>query len=333
MSISSTDIVWRRSAVMDVLSPANGGRMTPTPIPSGVKNAIWPDVPHSERVAGSTKHMKVHIHVANEDSLRLIQPRVFVERHTPGDDAIVIFSGTHTDNQSGVSPSRVYGAGGLNNSVLTGATTIEVMTEGAALDYFKPGDLLRVSNKPSITSPIGNVQYVRIAGGGVSYAGDVATLSLESALSYDFSAADTRVASVVEPADIVGTFDNVVLTSGSGNFDHATFPILVNSVGGVFDEWTITFTNATTFNCVGANSGAVGSGNISSNFSPANPAFARPFFSVDRDAWGGSFVAGNTLVFRTLPASFPLWYRRVIPANAASLSGNNCVIGIDGESE
>jgi len=332
MSISASDIIWRRATVMDPLSASNGGRMTHTSIPSSVKGNIWPDVPHAERIAGSTKHMKVYVHVANETNLRLIQPRLFIETQTPGDDAIVLFPGSFTDTQAAVAPSRVYGAGKLNASVTTGASVLAVMTEGAALDYFKAGDLIRVSDKASVISVTGNVQYIRIAGGGVSYSGDVATLTLDGTLSHDFNSSNTKVASVIEPDDVVGSYTNLSLTA-SGTFDSTTYPIIVNSVGGVYDDWTVTFTNGTNFTCVGAHTGSVGTGNISSDFSPANPAFSRPFFTITREGWGGTFTTGNTLTFRTLPAAVPLWYRRVIPAGAGSLSGNHCFVAIDGESE
>ena len=331
MSISATDIVWRRSAVMDPLSASNGGRMGHLSIPTGVKNSIWPDVPHAERIAGSSKYMKAFIHVANEENLKLIQPRIFVETHTPGDDAVVIFPGTFTDTQAGIAPARVYGAGKLNASVLSGASSIDVLTEGAALDYFKNGDLIRVSDKASVSSVTGNVQYIAIT--VVSYVDDVATLTLDGTLSYDFSEVNTKVASVYEPDDIVGDYSNLVVTSAGGSFNDTGYPILVNSVGGVYDDWTVTFSSSTNFTCVGANTGAVGSGNISSNFSPTNPNFSRAYFTLTKEAWSGTFANGDTVTFRTLPAAVPLWYNRVIPLNAGSLSGNHCIIGVDGESE
>lgn len=333
MSITANEIVWRKAQIMNPALASNGGRMTHVAIPSDVKNNIWPDVPHAERVAGSTKHMKVFVHVANDQSLKLIRPRFFVETYTPGDDSVVIFPGTHTDVQSGVAPARVYGGGKLNASVLSNADTLTVLTEGAALDYFKPGDLVRISDKETVDSVAGNTEFGTIATGGVSYDGDVATLTLEEGVSHNYDTMNTRVASVYEPDDIQGYVDDVVVSSASGTFDDVGFPTLVHSVGGVYEDWTLTFTSATAFSCVGANLGAVGSGNISSSFSPANPLFSRPYFTIPTAAWGGTFAVNDTVTFRTYPAAVPLWYRRVIPENAGSLSGNHAIIGVDGESE
>lgn len=333
MSILANEVIWRKATVMNPDSSSNGGRMTATAIASNVKNNLWPDVPHSERVAGSTKNMKVFIHVANDADLALIRPRVFVETSTPGDDAVVIFPGTYTDTQSGIAPARVYGAGRLAVSVIGGATSVQVNTEGAALDYFKPGDLIRISNKATVDAVAGTVEYATIASGGVSYAGNTATLNLTGALVNSYSNADTKVASVYEPADIVGDYENVGGAMGSGTFDPADGRLSIDSIGGVYDEWTITFTSATAFTCAGTASGSVGTGNTSSTFAPANAALGRPYFSLNTLAWGGSFSVGNTVTFRTIPAALPLWYRRIIPANAGSLSGNLVTVAIDGESE
>ena len=333
MSIVSSEIVWRRAAVMDAGSASNGGRMTATAIASGVKNNIWLDVPHSERLAGSTKHMKVFIHVANDSNRKLINPRLFVETQTPGDDAIVIFPGTFTDTQSGIAPLRVYGAGKLSSSSLAGATSIQVNTEGAALDYFKAGDTIRVSSKATVDDIVGTTEYATIATGGVANAGSIATLTLTAGLSNAYSNVNTKVASVYLPGDIAGAYSNVVVTSGLGTFTPTESKLLVNSTGGIYEDWTITFTSATNFNCVGSVSGSLGAGNRGSDYSPTNGALGRPYFTISSAAWGGTFAVGNTVAFRTTPAAVPLWYRRVIPAGAGSLSGNLAIIGVDGESE
>lgn len=333
MSITSNEIIWRRAAVMDPNLASNGGRMSHLSIASGVKNNIWPDVPHAEREAGSIKHMKVFIHVANDNSLKLIRPRLFVETYTPGDDAIVIFPGTYTDTQSQVAPSRVYGGGKLNANALSGASSIQVLTEDVDLDYFKAGDLIRISDKATVSSVTGNVQFCTIATGGVSYSGDVATLTLEETLLHDFSALNTRVASVYEPDDVEAYADNYILTSAGGSFDDTNYPVLGHGVGSIYEDWTVTFTSPTAFTCSGSVVGSVGSGNTSSDFSPVNGNFSRPYFTLPSAAWSGSFVSGDSLTFRTYPAAVPLWYRRVIPAGAGSLSGNKVIIGIDGESE
>ncbi|MBF0141806.1 MAG: hypothetical protein HQL74_16220 [Magnetococcales bacterium] len=97
--------------------------------------------------------------------------------------------------------------------------------------------------------------------------------------------------------------------------------------------WSITFTNATAFTCFGDTVGSVGGGTITADFSPANAAYSKPFFTLSSSSWGGSWAAGDVLTFRTHPAAVPIWEVRVIPANSGSLSGDFVDFGIYGESE
>lgn len=332
MSISAAELVWRKSANNSDIG-SNGGRMTAVAIPTNVKNNIWPDVPQSERVAGSTKYRKVFVHVANDDDLSLIQARVFIETNTPGDDSVVIFPGTFVDTQSSLTGSeRVYGCGKLNADAALAATSVQVLTEGASLDYLKPGDLIRISDKTSVDAVPGNVQVATIAPGGVSYIGNVATLQLVDPLSYAFSAALTRVSSIINCGDVAGLVAGFVKTSVAGTFDTSNNPVRVDSIGGVEQSWTITFTGVNTFTCVGDTLGSMGTGNISGSFQPTNPSFSKPYFVIPAAAWGGTYAPGDSVVFTTHPAAIPVWYKRIIPPNAASLTGNKVIVGVDGES-
>ncbi|MBF0171737.1 MAG: hypothetical protein HQK87_11755, partial [Nitrospinae bacterium] len=74
MPIQSSELRFYKSATVSDAS-SNGGRMSANEIPDGVKNNVWPDVPQGERLAGSTKFRKVFFKVANDDDIRLINPR------------------------------------------------------------------------------------------------------------------------------------------------------------------------------------------------------------------------------------------------------------------
>lgn len=331
MSINANELIWRKPAnVSDTGS--NGGRMTSVAIPNNVKNNIWPDVPQAERLAGGTKYRKVFIHVANDDDLTLVQTRVFVERNTAGDDAVLIFPGTQTDTQSSITGSeRLYGCGKLNADVALNATTITVLTEGAAFNYIRTGDTLRISDKATIDALTGNEQFITVTG-AVNYTGSVATITLSTPLAYAFAAASTRVSSVYNAGDVVGSSASLVKTSVAGTYDTTNNMPIVDSIGGIEQNWTITFTSATAFGCVGDTVGSVGTGNVSSSFQPTNANFSKPYFVIPPAAWGGTFVAGNTVTFTTHPAAVPMWYKRVIPVAAGSLTGNSVSVGVDGES-
>ena len=330
MTILTSEMKSYKSIVVDDTG-SNGGRMSSNEIVDAVKNNIWPDIPQSERTAGSTKYRKVFLKIANVDDLTLVSPQVFVETFTPGDDSVSIFPATVDDIQSDLTGSeRLYGGGQLATTTAAVDTTITVDTEGVAFDHFQDGDTIRVSDKPDVNGA-GNEVFAVITGAPV-YTVDQCVITLTAAIGVIFTDVDTRVCSVIEPADIIGSFDNKAVVSVSGTYDEATYPPAVDSIGGVVEEWTFTFTGATTFDVVGDTVGSVGSGNVTTNFAPTNSDFGRPYFTLDYNGWGGTWAVGETLIFRTLPAAYPVWEKRIVPAGAASLSGNKVIVGIIGES-
>lgn len=331
MSILAAELIWRHPQERSDFG-SNGGRMTATPIPSAVKNNIWPDVPQSERTVGSLKYRKAHIHVANDDDLTLVRARAFIETYTPGDDTVTIFPGTHTDTQSAITGTeQLYGCGQLNVDVLAAAATMDVMTEDATLDFFKDGMLVRISDKTDVDDATGNEEYVTIVG-APTYVGDVATIAFTPALVNGYAAASTRVASVIESGDTAASYAAFVVTSTAGTFDDTTHPVLLDHIASVEQSWTLTFTSATEFTIVGDTLGSLGSGNTSSNVQPNNPDYSKPYFIMNAAGFGGTYVAGDTITFTTSPAGIPVWYRRAIPVGANSLTGDKVIVGIDGES-
>jgi hypothetical protein len=331
MAILSTELIWRRAAEVSDAG-TNGGRMTSTVIPSAVKNNIWPDVPQSERTAGSTKYRKVFVHVANDADLTLVAPKVFVLMPTPGDDRVHFIPGNQTNTQSAVTGAeQKYGAGTLNANVSAAATQITVLVEAAADALFANGMKIRISDKQSIGGS-GNEEYATITG-TPTYVGNVATINLTAGLTNGYAAATpTYVSSVYEPGDVACTVTNWVETTASGTYDEVTYPVLPDNISTIEQTWTLTFTSATAFNCSGNTVGSITGGTIGTNYSPNNSDYGKPYFTLRSAGFGGTWATGNTIVFQTHPAAVPLWYRRVIPAGASSLSGNKVIVAVDGES-
>lgn len=333
MSIVSSELVWRRPAEVSDLS-SNGGRITPTAIPSGVKNNLFPNVPQAERLAGSTKYRKAFIHVSNDESLALIAPKVYVMAPTPGDDRVTIFAGTHTNTQSGITGSeQQYGAGTLNVDVSLNDTTCQVLVENAADDIFKSGMTVRISDRQTVDG-IGNEQFLTLAS-DATYVGNVATLTFTTTpLAYNFqTASPTYVSSVHTPADCQASVSDFSITSAGGTFDIDNHPIQPHGIGSIEQLWTLTFTSSTTFIASGDTVGGVGVGTIGTDFVPANSAFSKPYFTLPSAGFSGTFANGNTIQFRTHPAAIPIWYKRTVPPGANSISSNKVVVGADGESE
>lgn len=327
MSIAANELkLYRSQTVSD--SGGNGGRMSAVEVVSGAMANLFPAVDQADRDAGNTKYRKFFMKVANDADLTLFSPKVFFDRYTLGDDAIYFFPATQIDIQSDLSGSeRLYGAGKLNVNAANGATSIAVLMEDQALHAIQDGDTIRISNKTSVTDT-GDEEFL-VVDGTVTHVSNVITIPLASALQNDYLAADTRVCSVYEPANLVGAIDDLDVTSSAGEVDIAE--ILPDSIGGIQQTWTLTFTGATAYNIVGDTVGAVGAGSTGGGASPNNASFSKPYFVLPAIAFSGTFQAGDVLVFTTIPAAFAGWAKRIVPIGAATSSSNAATIALKGE--
>ena len=296
--------------------------------------------PKAERTAGSVKYRKVFCKVANAANLALTTARIFVETPTPGDDTVVLISGTHTDTQAEADDyTRFYGAGTLDANVSAGAGTFAVNVESgnayAGANLFQNGDLVRISDKTSVDASGGTVEFVRLASSNaVSWNGNKATLTLASGVTLAnayVAATPTRIASVIEVASVVGTLASWAETSSAGTYNEATYPVTLDSIGGIEQTWTVTFSSGTAFGCSGNTVGSVGTGTKGTTFAPNNATFSTPYFTLLGAGWGGTWANGESLTFITHPAAHAVWQRRTVPAGASALSGDSVIVAISGE--
>jgi hypothetical protein len=324
MPVIGTELKMYKSATVSDTT-ANGGRMGTTLVSSGVKNNIFPDVPESERTAGSTKYRKVFLKVEDSENLALQNPQIFMSQFTAATDRVIFFAGTQTNTQNEITGSeRKYGAGQLAADRSSGQTSLTVNVEDAADAIFQNGDFIWISN--------GTIEQ-KLEVQTVSWNSNQATLTLASGntLGGTYLATNTYVASMYQPSDVQTSFDTWGEV-GTGTYDETTYPPVLSNVGTVEDTWTLTFTSATNFSVSGANSGLVGTGTVSSSFAPNNPSMSAPYFTLNTLGWGGTWTSGNTVSFKTHPAAVPIWLRRTVPASAASLSLNTFKIRFDGAS-
>lgn len=334
MSIQDEELVFRKAAVNSD-SAANGGRMSPTAIVSGVTTNIFPHVRKQERIDGVVRKRKIFLHVSNTEDLTYIAPSFFIDKYTAGDDAVSMHLGTQTDTQADLTGSeRMYGSGQLNADVTVGGSTISVATEGQAFDHFQNGDKVRITDMDNVLAGTGNEQIVTIDS-APSYAGDVATFTIAETLGYNFTAASTRVMSVIATADLsTDVASLVVTTAGSGDYDDVAQPILAPNLSAIEQNWTLTVSNgATTFTVVGDTVGNLGDFSIGSDVSPANPDWLSAYFTLYSAGLSGTFADGDTITFTTHPNSLPLWLVQTVPAGANNLTGNSFSLGTKGESE
>lgn len=337
MAIVRADLKNYRSTVFND-TPSNGGRMArnpPVEIPSGVVSNLFPDAGEAERTAGSDKFRKTFYANHETTGLTLFNSRLFEELQTPGDDAFYIFLGTQVDTQNDLTGAEPrFGAGLLDVDAPASSVSIDVLMESILPLCFRNGELLRLSTQADIDSP-GTEEFIRIhAVTAITNLGSVYTIPLATPLLNSFLAATpTKVASVLESGDVLPAFSNFVVTSGlSGTYDDSGFPIGLDNQGTVFQNWTLTFSDATNFSVVGDIIGSVGSGNIAGGISPTNPDFGVPYFTLLSGGFGGTYQNGDTITWTTDPGAVPTWHERIIPPGASSFAGNKSIIVYDGES-
>jgi len=329
MTILAAEVKFYKSAeVSDAIT--NGGLMSAIQSVSNVSENVFPSVPLAERTAGSTKYRKLFAKIASVSNETLQNSKIYLTQPSPGDDVVTIFAATQTDVQDDITGSEDhFGSGSLNASVLAGVTSIDVLVEDDSLDrIFRIGETIRISDQATVGGA-GNEEYRELT--GVSYVGDVASLSFASGLANPYDSSDSYVSSGVDAGNIVGSFDGFVVTSSAGAYDDSGSPVAVDSIAGIEDTITLTFTSATAFTAVGANAGALGSGTLGSDFSPNNADFGEPYFTLLSAGFSGTFAASDTIVFNTHPASFGIWYKRTVPSGAAALSGNTVRTMVYGE--
>lgn len=159
------------------------------------------------------------------------------------------------------------------------------------------------------------------------FAGNTATVYLEDQVANAYTTAKSYGAGCLYSAEITPSSESWTETSVGGTYNETTYPVVLYNDGAERDSWTITFTGATTFTCSGVNEGSVGVGGVSSDFSPINPDTSQPYFTIDKNGWGGSWLSGDTITFTTDPSAFPIWWREIVPSSTAAESDNLVVLG------
>lgn len=327
MTVSTSDLKQFRSAVVsnDV---SNGGRLSTVEVSSGVAANLFAPASTAEQAAGFLHYRKTFM--ANHGDSAAVDARVFIENYTPGGDEMVFFAATQTDTRGAITGSEdLYGCGQLNADLSAGATSLTVSVhDWANLPVFRNGTLLRISDKADINA-VGNTEFIYIhASTPITAAGNVVTLPLATALAGNYTAASTRVAAVYEYGDIEALADAFVVTSTSGTYDGATYPLTLDNAGTVEQIWTLTFSDASNFTVAGDTLGSVGSGTVGSDFAPVNSDYSAPYFTLEQLGFGGTWAAGETLVFTTHPSAIPLWALHDGPTGIGPQASNTAVLAL-----
>lgn len=331
MAITTSEVVNYKSLVITDTS-ANGGRRSNNAIVSGAINNLFDLVLPEDRVAGDRQVRKVFPSVDNDDDLPLFQGRLYIDAPTPGDDWCTLFPGTQRDTMADHAiVSKRYGCAMLAANANAGASTLIVTVEDASIaGIFSDGDTICVTDRTLATSSAsGNREFHAISGVPV-VVGTQVTITISGMLANSYTTANNaRVASVIEAGDILCSVDNWAET-GTGTYDEATYPVLCDNLGTIEQTYTLTFSDATSFTVVGDTVGAVGSGTVGSNFAPTNPVKSKPYFTLRSAGFGGTWAAGNTIVFQTHPAAAAAYLDWVIPAGASAIDNNRFTLVFTG---
>lgn len=307
MAILDTDLETYLPLVRDD-SATNGGRMTYDLLGDGL-HALFPVAGTAERAAGSTKWRKAFGKLSDSADQTWSDVKAWLDGAPTADAQLYFAAGTDTDTQGDLSSPRLYGTGTLDVGVSPGATSLDVLVADGAVTTFADGDLIRIWE--------GSTSEWATVSGAPSVLGDVVTLPLAAGVGSTYTTA-ALVGSVLESGDIVSSVSDKIVTSATGTFDLTA--VTAHNLGAYSDTITVTFTAATTFTAAGTVLGSLGAGNVGSVFAPSNPDTASALFTIPAAAWGGTYLAGDTVSFILHPSTVPHWRKRVIPAGAASAS-------------
>lgn len=328
MPIVASELKMYRSLLVSDTAGSNGGRMSTNEVLTGLSNNIMPDVPQTERTVGSIKYRKVFFRNTNAANLPLLSTRIFMDKYTQGDDAVYFFPATQSDLQSAITGSEVkYGVAKLDANKTAGATQLVVLLENPAIPIFANGDKIRVSNKATVDA-VGDEDIVTISGVPTP-SGALLTINFTPALAFSYLESNTKVSKIYDAGDVKPVYSGQTVTSAAGTCDFSQ--LVLTNLGTIYDTWVVTFSTSTAYSVAGTNSGSVGTGNRSGDFSPLNPETGVPYFTLPSAALGGTFAAGNTINFTTSPGAVPLWVRRDVPAGAAAVVGNSFNLCMEGE--
>jgi hypothetical protein len=327
MAISSTDLVWRKSALVSVSTPsANGGKVDFTnTITTNVKNNLFPDVSQAERLAGASANRKLFLHVNKNSGDELLNARISLSGVTPAGDFTVFYAGTNTDTEATTAFARPYGVGLSTASVASSDTAITIAPEdytwALANPPFVDGDTVCISDGT-------NTEYVPVT--TVDFSSPNINLSLGSGLVHSY-ASGSVVAAVLTVASTKAATTASTVTSSAGVYTDAS-NLLVNDKGTTDEAWTLTFTSATTYTVAGAVLGSVGTGATTADCTITNTSVSAPYFVVKASGFSGTWATGNTLQFTTTSATIPLWLRRVVPAGCADITSDYTSLLVNAES-
>lgn len=295
---------------------SNGGRIDDTtPIPDAVRANVFPVRESAYLAAGGVRYRKIFFRAENDTEYPQ-EIRIWLKAPTAGDDRLKLETATDTETEGDKGVRDQYGACELNSAVLAGDTSLTVFQEAASDILYRNGDLIRIDDGTAS-------EFATITGTPVK-AGSLTTITITAGLANGY-ASGTNVSSVIEIGDRAPGAQTPGVTSASGTFDETEVVVLPSNA--IPDTITLTFTSATAFTAAGIAAGDLGAGAIGSTFEPINPATGNPYFQIPAAAWGGTWLAGETVEFQLSVCVWAIWVALVTPTNTPAANPNVGLIG------
>ncbi|PIE82669.1 MAG: hypothetical protein CSA10_00005, partial [Cardiobacteriales bacterium] len=91
------------------------------------------------------------------------------------------------------------------------------------------------------------------------------------------------------------------------------YPMTLTDDGAITQDWLIKFTSASQFEVYGDTLGYVGQFDILTDLAPINPATSKPYFTINKSAFGGSagqsasWASHDVIRFKTWGTLMPVW--------------------------
>lgn len=196
------------------------------------------------------------------------------------------------------------------NATLSGGTAYEYTTGKVAIrsdSYYKTGSIQVLSMSTADT-----------------------VLGLPNSIAFG---TDGTVASAVLQLGDIEPSVTTPIASGSGIYDHTSYPVLVYRKGTLTSDVTVTFSddeNFTVSMVVDGNTKNLGAGNTSTNFQV--PHLGEYYFTIQADGWGGAWGVSDTLTFSLTQSAKGVWAKEIVPASTPAYFGNKTEISCRAQS-
>ncbi len=164
---------------------------------------------------------------------------------------------------------------------------------------------------------------------------------------HDYPAAGTYVSSALLFGDLQSRYynlydqktwtnvwsDSLIGDAANASYNEINYPLVVTNEGSVKGRWALIFDGSDHFNINEEKLGIVGSGYITQDCQPINPATQQPFFFIDYRGWGTGWASGNVLRFNTDGANADFWIARTTLQGPVTEPNDQFTLQIRGDAE